>query len=480
MARDDTAKTFRARWASGTNTTMTPAEIRTRTAEMWSDEVGSGPTAAVLLSGELWLPEGLRNKAGVPPFAELIVVDRTGARPEPQSIPLVFPARVRPRIEKFFERKHPEEPVRLHGKHLEAAVSVVANRRGLAAEVREIGTTGVAGAYTRHLRAEKRKIADLAANRCDRVAWRDAITMKINAGQAVSIALVGPGNASATAEDIAERLKRIRKVEVTLEWFTVRQNGADSVPETCRAVADASRRNDLVLLYRGGGGEIDFWPYNSSAVAEAIVRSDVPVLAALGHRADRPLIEKVIDDAFAVPDAMARAVWGAVTGTSDYAGSKRAVEELERKLAAERSESSRKEAELREARARLVEADRREAQLSAELRSQKEQASRTAVQLISYSDLGLHRHLRTGLIIVSWLMGAGALLAVVLGQGPLLLVWVMIAVALGVPAHRERRRIDAVRERIRDGLARSHLAQPEIRWTSVNEIVSKAELGETP
>lgn len=58
---------------------------------------------------------------------------------------------------------------------------------------------------------------------------------------------------------------------------------------------------DAILLTRGGGSIEDLWAFNELPVAEAIHRSIIPIVAAIGHESDTTIAELVADVRAATP-----------------------------------------------------------------------------------------------------------------------------------------------------------------------------------
>ncbi len=86
----------------------------------------------------------------------------------------------------------------------------------------------------------------------------------------------------------------------------VRVQGDRSSDEIARAIrAIGTRHNELgidaILVTRGGGSKEDLWAFNERVVAEAIVRSPIPVVAAIGHETDVSIAELVADERASTP-----------------------------------------------------------------------------------------------------------------------------------------------------------------------------------
>jgi exodeoxyribonuclease VII large subunit len=82
--------------------------------------------------------------------------------------------------------------------------------------------------------------------------------------------------------------------------------GEGAAEEIARAISVLSRNHeqlgvDAVILTRGGGSKEDLWAFNDRALAEAIVRCAVPVVAAIGHETDTTTAELVADVRAATP-----------------------------------------------------------------------------------------------------------------------------------------------------------------------------------
>ena len=109
----------------------------------------------------------------------------------------------------------------------------------------------------------------------------------------------------AALQDVIDTARR-RCPGVRLMIVDVRVQGASAAPEVAAAVRALSRHHeslgiDAVLVTRGGGSMEDLWAFNEREVAEAIVRSAVPVVAAIGHESDTTIAELVADLRCATP-----------------------------------------------------------------------------------------------------------------------------------------------------------------------------------
>jgi len=84
----------------------------------------------------------------------------------------------------------------------------------------------------------------------------------------------------------------------------------ESAPEAI-ALAIATLQNtdaDVLIVGRGGGSLEDLWAFNSPLVADAIYRSRIPIISAVGHETDFTIADFVADLRAATPTAAAEIV----------------------------------------------------------------------------------------------------------------------------------------------------------------------------
>ncbi|MGD9790772.1 MAG: exodeoxyribonuclease VII large subunit [Phycisphaerales bacterium] len=109
----------------------------------------------------------------------------------------------------------------------------------------------------------------------------------------------------AALQDVLDTMRR-RCPAVGVVLADVRVQGEGSAGEVARAIATLGARHralgvDAILVTRGGGSMEDLWAFNEKVVAEAIVRSPIPVVAAIGHETDTTIAELVADVRAATP-----------------------------------------------------------------------------------------------------------------------------------------------------------------------------------
>ncbi len=105
----------------------------------------------------------------------------------------------------------------------------------------------------------------------------------------------------AVIRDIIHRIKDRFPVHVVV--WPIRVQGETAGPEAAAAITGFNMlkpggpipRPDLLIVARGGGSLEDLWGFNDEALARVVARSDIPVIAAVGHETDWTLIDLVAD-----------------------------------------------------------------------------------------------------------------------------------------------------------------------------------------
>ncbi len=86
--------------------------------------------------------------------------------------------------------------------------------------------------------------------------------------------------------------------------------GATAASAIVRAIEIANHRQecDTLIVARGGGSLEDLWPFNEEMVAQAIYRSQIPIVSGIGHEVDFTIADFVADQRAATPSAAAELV----------------------------------------------------------------------------------------------------------------------------------------------------------------------------
>src|SRR5262245_24055026 len=114
---------------------------------------------------------------------------------------------------------------------------------------------------------------------------------------------------SAALRDILTVLKR-RHNAINVLIFPAEVQGDAASLQVMDGVDYLSRSTnvDVIIVARGGGSMEDLWPFNEERVARAIVRSQKPVISAVGHEVDFTICDFVADLRAPTPSAAAEIV----------------------------------------------------------------------------------------------------------------------------------------------------------------------------
>lgn len=105
------------------------------------------------------------------------------------------------------------------------------------------------------------------------------------------------------AEEDAINAIRDRHPDVNITLCHSRVQGLAALEDLCNAITylDALKDVDVVIVTRGGGSEQDLDAFNTEGVTRTMASMDTPVVTAVGHENDRPLVDDVADDRAMTP-----------------------------------------------------------------------------------------------------------------------------------------------------------------------------------
>ena len=117
------------------------------------------------------------------------------------------------------------------------------------------------------------------------------------------------GRGSAAERDVLSVAKD-RWPEVQFEVINTAVQGASAVPEIIEAlrVLDQYPRVDVIIIARGGGSVEDLLPFSEEALQRAVAAAQTPVVSAIGHEPDTPVLDNVADLRAATPTDAAKRV----------------------------------------------------------------------------------------------------------------------------------------------------------------------------
>jgi exodeoxyribonuclease VII large subunit len=118
------------------------------------------------------------------------------------------------------------------------------------------------------------------------------------------------GRASAAERDVLVNAQA-RWPHVQFKVFNTVVQGPQAVPQIMRAVSilDRDPDVDVIVIARGGGSVEDLLPFSDEALCRAVSKAGTPIVSAIGHEPDTPLLDHVADLRCSTPtDASKRIV----------------------------------------------------------------------------------------------------------------------------------------------------------------------------
>ncbi|MER6537757.1 exodeoxyribonuclease VII large subunit [Streptomyces sp900105755] len=117
------------------------------------------------------------------------------------------------------------------------------------------------------------------------------------------------GRASAAERDVLENARH-RWPAVRFEVRNVPVQGVHAVPQVVQAVEelDAMEEVDVIVVARGGGSVEDLLPFSDEQLVRAVAECRTPVVSAIGHEPDNPLLDYVADLRASTPTDAAKKV----------------------------------------------------------------------------------------------------------------------------------------------------------------------------
>jgi exodeoxyribonuclease VII large subunit len=117
------------------------------------------------------------------------------------------------------------------------------------------------------------------------------------------------GRASAAERDVVATATR-RWPAVRRKVINTPVQGPDAVPQIVAALQrlDSDPDVDVIVIARGGGSVEDLLPFSDEALCRAVFACRTPVVTAIGHESDTPLVDLVADVRASTPTDAAKRV----------------------------------------------------------------------------------------------------------------------------------------------------------------------------
>jgi len=102
----------------------------------------------------------------------------------------------------------------------------------------------------------------------------------------------------------------LRWPEAVIKMANVSVQGAECAPSVFAALhkMDADPEVEVIIITRGGGGFLDLVGFSDEALVRAVAACETPVISAIGHENDRPIIDDVADLRASTPTDAAKRV----------------------------------------------------------------------------------------------------------------------------------------------------------------------------
>lgn len=117
------------------------------------------------------------------------------------------------------------------------------------------------------------------------------------------------GAKSDAEKDVLENT-RLRWPEAQFRVINTLVQGEKAAPEIIAAIKelDADQEVDVIIIARGGGSFLDLVVFSDEALVRAAAAAKTPIISAIGHENDRPVLDEVADLRASTPTDAAKKV----------------------------------------------------------------------------------------------------------------------------------------------------------------------------
>lgn len=117
------------------------------------------------------------------------------------------------------------------------------------------------------------------------------------------------GKDSDAEKDVLQNVKR-RWPDAEFEIINTLVQGEKAVPEIIAALQklDENPEVDVIIIARGGGSFIDLVIFSDEALVRAVAAAKTPIISAIGHENDRPVLDEIADLRASTPTDAAKLV----------------------------------------------------------------------------------------------------------------------------------------------------------------------------
>lgn len=91
--------------------------------------------------------------------------------------------------------------------------------------------------------------------------------------------------------------------DIDIHLYNSNVQGMAAVEDLCTAIMhmDSLSYIDVIVVTRGGGSESDIYPFNTEGVSRMVADTETPIVTAIGHENDTPIVDDVADDRAMTP-----------------------------------------------------------------------------------------------------------------------------------------------------------------------------------
>ena len=117
------------------------------------------------------------------------------------------------------------------------------------------------------------------------------------------------GKDSDAEKDVLQNAK-LRWPDIKFRVVNTKVQGDDAAPQIIAAIEklDADPEVDVIVIARGGGGFGDLLVFSDEKLVRAAANAKTPIISAIGHDADRPLLDDVADFRASTPTDAAKKI----------------------------------------------------------------------------------------------------------------------------------------------------------------------------
>lgn len=117
------------------------------------------------------------------------------------------------------------------------------------------------------------------------------------------------GKDSDAEKDVLQNAK-LRWPDIKFRVLNTKVQGDDAAPQIIAAIEnlDADPEVDVIVIARGGGGFGDLLVFSDEKVVRTAANAKTPIISAIGHDADRPLLDDVADFRASTPTDAAKKI----------------------------------------------------------------------------------------------------------------------------------------------------------------------------